>query len=113
MSGLFQIYVNVNVKLIYIQTIQDDHFLGYCVMIGTIISTGGSFIWGYLGDKRGFHESLLLFTLLDCLIKIYSCFAETKMLVLIMFVLLGITDKGMLILMGPGLVSVFGIKMAT
>ena len=30
-----------------------------------------------------------------------------------MFILLGITDKGMLTLMGPGLVEIFGIKMAT
>ena len=73
-------------------------------MIGLIISIIGSFIWGYLGDRYGFVKCLLLFTFLDCLFKIYGCFANTKTSVIIMFILLGLTDKGMLTLMGPGFV---------
>ena len=113
LSGVFQIYINTNVKLIYMSIVDDDHFLAYSTMAGVFASTFGAFIWGYLGDHKGFYLSLLLFTILDCVFKLFGCFAETKPTIMMMFILLGITDKGMLTLMGPGLVTIFGIKMAT
>ena len=113
LSGVFQIYINTNVKLIYMSIVDDDHFLAYSTMVGVFVSTFGAFIWGYLGDHKGFSLALLIFAIMDCAVKLFGCFAKTKVTIMIMFILLGITDKGMLTLMGPGLVSLFGIKMAT
>lgn len=84
--------------------VEDDHFLAYSVMVCMVISTFGAFVWGYIGDKYGFLTSLIFFAFFDCLVKLYGCFADTKPSIMTMFFLLGLTDKGMLTLMGPGFV---------
>jgi hypothetical protein len=73
-------------------------------MIGAIFSMFGSFCWGYFGDKHGFFFTLLCFALSECGIKLFACFSFTKPMIMCMFILLGLTDKGMLTLMGPGMV---------
>lgn len=93
--------------------VEDDRFLVYCAMVGTAVSIVGAFLWGYVGDKYGFFSTLLVFSIADCLIKIYGTFAVTKKSIMILFILLGCTDKAMLTIMGPGLVKMFGIQMAT
>lgn len=91
----------------------DDMFLVYCAMAGTAVSIGSAFFWGYLGDKKGFIPTLLFFSVLDCLIKLYGMTAKEKPGILILFLLIGFTDKAMLTIMGPGFVKIFGIKIAT
>ena len=75
LSGIFQIYITTNVKLIYMSIIDDDHFLVYSIMVGVFVSTFGAFFWGYLGDQKGFFVSLLFFTVLDCISKLFGIFA--------------------------------------
>lgn len=104
LSGLYQIYIHLNIKLIYMPIINNDHFLVYCAIISYAVAIFGAFFWGFLGDKKGIHTSLLIFTVLDLIIKIYGCFANTQFSILIMFILLGLSDKGMMTMMGPGLV---------
>lgn len=113
LSGTYQVFINMNLKIIYMPIVNDDRFLVYCAMIGTAVSIFGAFIWGYVGDKYGFLSSLFVFTVIDCVIKIYGTFAVTKPTIMILFILIGCTDKAMLTIMGPGLVKMFGIEIAT
>lgn len=113
LSGIYQVFINMNLKIIYMPIVEDDRFLVYCAMVGTAVSIVGAFLWGYVGDKYGFFSTLLVFSIADCLIKIYGTFAVTKKSIMILFILLGCTDKAMLTIMGPGLVKMFGIQMAT
>lgn len=82
-------------------------------MTGAAISICGAFFWGYIGDKKGFFATLFVFAVLDCLFKIYGDFATTKISIFILFILVGLTDKAMLTIMGPGLVKMFGIQIGT
>jgi MFS-type transporter involved in bile tolerance (Atg22 family) len=99
----------MNLKIIFLPILNDDRFLVYCAISGTAVSIFGAFIWGYLGDKKGFFKTLLVFAILDTIIKIYGDFAKTRVTIWILFILIGLTDKGMLTIMGPGLVKMFGI----
>lgn len=78
-------------------------------MISSIIAICGAFLWGFLGDIKGFATTVLIVTILDFVIKIYSDFALNKVMVLIMFILVGIPSKSMTTIMGPGFVELFGL----
>ena len=112
-SGLYQIFIMMNVKIIYMPIVQDDYFIVECLVVSTVISIGGAFFWGYLGDKYGFFSTLFAFTFIDLVIKVFGCFSVSKLGILLLFCGIGLVDKAMLTIMGPGLVEIFGIKLAT
>lgn len=74
-SGLYQIFLVLNLKFIYMPIVGDDYFLVLCLAVSTSISIGGAFAWGYLGDRYGFVSTLLLFTVLDLGIKVFGVWA--------------------------------------
>jgi hypothetical protein len=47
------------------------------------------------------------------LIKIYGKFATTKISLMMLFIFIGLVDKAIVTVMGPGLVKIFGIDTAT
>jgi hypothetical protein len=101
--GVYQIYLTTNLKLIYMPIINDDHFLAFCIIVHTIVGIFGAIIWGYIGDHKKFAISFLIIAFVDCFAKFYGIFASTKTGLIIMFFLLGLADKGMLTVVGPGL----------
>lgn len=102
-----------NIKLIYMPIINDDHFLSYCAAIVTISAVIGAPFWGYLGDRKGFRYTLFLITIIDTIVKILGIHSNTKFSLALLFLLLGANDRGLLTIVGPGLIGMFGIEMAT
>lgn len=92
--------------------INDDHFLSYCIALVTISAVIAPF-WGELCDSRGFKTTLLLVTVFDSIVKIFGIYASSKWSLGLLFFLLGANDKGLLTIIGPGLVGMFGVEMAT
>ena len=88
--------------------VNDDFFLVYCHIALTGISTFFAYGWGVIGDRYGFASTLLIVCSIDLLFKLYGDFAESKTSIMIMFLLLGISDKSMLTLVGPGVIEIFG-----
>lgn len=84
--------------------IGDDHFLSYSTMVCSLVSIGGAFIWGILGDIKGIYFTILVLSILDFISKIFSDFAMTKPTIIIMVVLIGLISKSMMTLAGPGFV---------
>ena len=93
--------------------INDDHFLSYCSVIVTLSSAIGAPFWGFIGDSKGFKNTLLMILIFDFFVKIFGLFSDEKWSLVILFLLLGSNDRGLLTVLGPGLVSMFGIEMAT
>lgn len=91
-------------KIIFMPVISDDHFLSYSTMICSVVSIAGAFLWGYLGDSKGIHFTILLLSILDLGSKIFSDFAMTKPTIVIMVVLIGIISRSMTTIAGPGFV---------
>lgn len=93
--------------------ISDDHFLSYASMVCSVISIGGAFFWGWLGDYKGIYFTILLLSILDLGGKIFSDFAFNKPMIIVMVCLIGLISKSMTTLAGPGLAEIFGLKLGT
>lgn len=102
-----------NIKLVYMPIINDDHFLSFCSVIVTISAIVGAPLWGYLGDIKGFKTTLLLIVIADTFVKLFGVYSGTRWSLALLFFFLGANDRGLLTVIGPGLVGMFGIEMAT
>ena len=103
----------MNLKIIFMPIVNDDHFLGYVSILCNVISIGGAFLWGLIGDKKGIAFSLLVLAVADFFVKMYSNFALTKPTIVLMMILIGILSKAMATLAGPGFVEYFGLEIGT
>jgi len=106
------VYLTQNIKLVYMPIINDDHFLSYCIALVTISAVVAPF-WGQFCDTKGFKTTLLWLTIFDSIVKIFGLFCTEKWSLGLLFFLLGANDKGLLTIIGPGLVGMFGVEMAT
>ena len=113
LTGVYEIHLMMNFKIIFMPLVNDDHFLGYCSMICSVVAIIGAFIWGYLGDLKGVAFTILLLSILDFGSKIYSDFAVTKPMIVFMVILIGLISKSMTTLAGPGFVEYFGLEVGT
>lgn len=71
---VYLIYLVMNVKLIYMEYINDDHFLSYCSALVTVSALVGAPFWGYIGDLKGFKFSLMMLVIFDSFIKLLGIF---------------------------------------
>ena len=110
---LYASYLLNNFKLIYIEEINDDHFLGYCLVVNTVTALAGTFLWGCLGDYLTIGKTMLYVIAIDLVIKIFGIFSSTKPTLIILMFLLGFTSRAMSTISGPGLIQVFGLKIGT
>jgi MFS family permease len=100
-------------KLIFMPLINDDHYLAYCSIILTVAAIIGAPFWGAIGDRFGFKTTLFLLIIIDLACKIFGLFCRRKWNLMLMYFLLGFNDKGILTIIGPGLIEIFGLEMAT
>ena len=91
-------------KLIFMPLINDDHYLASCAMIVTFASIVAAPLWGCIGDSKGFKFTLLLVVVSDLLCKILGLFCTDKWNIIILYFLLSFNDKGILTIIGPGLI---------
>ena len=98
-----------NIKLIYMPIINDDHFLSYCAAIVTLSAVVGAPLWGCIGDMKGFKLTFLLICIVDSVVKGFGVGCEAKWSLALLFFGLGANDRGLLTVVGPGLISIFGI----
>jgi MFS family permease len=102
--SMYFTYITMNFKLIFLPLINDDHFLTYLSIVYSIAGMGGTFLWGYIGDKKGIKFTLLFLTVLDCLFKLSVAEVQGKVSFTLFYFGLGILDKGMVTIIAPGLV---------
>lgn len=63
-----------------------------------------SIFWGFLADKKGPPFTIIAFCIADLAVKIFSCLSTSKVSFIISMILLGATDKTMLVLFAPILI---------
>jgi DHA1 family multidrug resistance protein-like MFS transporter len=110
---LYIIYLNLYMKLIFMPIINDDHFLASCAIVVTLSAIIGAPFWGYMGDSIGFKKTLLIILISDILCKIFGIFCSEKWNIIMLYSMLSFNDKGILTIIGPGLIEMFGLEMAT
>lgn len=109
LNPIFLVYLMQNIKLVYMPIINDDHFLSFCSVIVTISAVVGAPLWGYLGDIKGFKTTLLLIVIFDTFVKLIGVSTESRWSLALLFLLLGANDRGLMTIVGPGLIGMFGI----
>ena len=110
---LYLIYMSLYMKLIFMPILNDDHFLAFCSVTLTVSAIFGAPIWAYIADKKGFKTTLLLVLMVDCVVKVFGVFCQKKWNLMILYFMLGFNDKGILTIVGPGLIEIFGLELAT
>lgn len=113
LTGLYEIHLIMNFKIIFMPIVGDDHFLGYCIMLCSFVSIGGAFIWGCLGDLKGAAFTILILSILDFGSKVFGDFALSKPMIIGMVILIGLISKSMTTIAGPAFVEFYGLKMGT
>jgi MFS-type transporter involved in bile tolerance (Atg22 family) len=96
-----------------LETINDDHFLGYCLITNTVTALIGTFLWGCLGDRLKIGRTMFYLIIVDLVIKIFGIFSTTKATLFMLMLFVGFTSRGMSTVSGPGLIEIFGLKIAT
>lgn len=104
MLDLYIVYLLNNIKLIYISSINDDHFLGYALVATTVTSIVGTFIWGFVAHQRGLAFTMLVLVGVDTAVKVFGLFADDKPTLFILMFMIGLTSRGMMTIAGPGLI---------
>jgi hypothetical protein len=93
--------------------VNDDHYLATCAIIVTVSAIVAAPFWGYVGDLKGFKTTLLIIILADVAAKVVGIFCTEKWNIVILYFLLSFNDKGILTIIGPGLIQMFGLETAT
>ena len=93
--------------------VNDDKFLAMCAIILTISAIFGAPFCGLLADNFGFKKTLFIICVADLFFKLFGIFSNQKWSIATMYFLLGFTDKGVMTIIGPGLINIFGLDMAT
>lgn len=110
---MFQIYVQLNTKLVYMSILQDDHLISVGLIVIILSSALFGIGWGILADKKGAPVTIIAFIIADLAVKIFACMSKSKLNFILSMILLGGTDKTMLILFAPVLIESYGLKVAT
>lgn len=84
--------------------INDDHFLAFCQILLTLSAIIGAPFWGFIGDRIGFKTTLLIVICIDLICKIIGLFCVQKWSLMMLYFMLGFNDKGILTIVGPGLI---------
>lgn len=93
--------------------LQDDHLISVGLMLIILSSAVFSIGWGFLADKRGPPFAIIAFIILDLGAKVFASFARSPTAFVISMILIGGTDKTMLVLFAPILIDTFGLRAAT
>lgn len=112
-GSIYHVYIQLNLKIIYSEKIQDDHFISNGLTALIVSGLIGAAIWGVLGDKLGAVKMILVYCLIDMGVKIFSSLASNKIMFMISMIFLGFTDKAILTLFGPALIEVYGLGRAS
>lgn len=78
------------------------------------MSLVGTFYWGGLADRKGFAATFVRLVMVDAVVKLgLWVVGGGRFGVLGYFLVIGFFDKGMMTIVGPGLVELYGIEGGT
>ena len=92
---------------------QNDHFISSSYQTAIFFSTAGALFYGFLADKLGISWAFIIFSVLDCLGKIFLPFCLDKTPFLVAIILVGFHEKSILVLFGTALNHLYGLDSAT
>lgn len=113
MIPLYLVYLVLFMKIIFMPIINDDRYLAMCSIVLIISGMIGGPFWGLVADRKGFKKTLLLVCVADLITKLLGLQCGEKWNIIIMYFMIGFNDRGIITIIGPGLIEIFGLEMAT
>lgn len=110
---IYQLYFQLNTKLIYMSSLQDDHLISLGLVLSVLSSAVCSIFWGSLSDWKGPPITIIVFIILDFAGKIFASISRSREGFIASSIFLGATDKTMLILFAPILIDCFGLRVGS
>ncbi|KAM3142213.1 hypothetical protein pb186bvf_005622 [Paramecium bursaria] len=108
----FVITLAINFKFYSLSKINDDYFVTFVDLIALLVSSGTNVIWGVLIDRLPFKFVFLLSYFISGLGAILlPILSYDQFLFAAVYILLMIFDKGALVIIGPGLLKLYGNQM--
>ena len=101
---LYLVYLILFMKIIFMPIINDDAYLAMCSILLTISGMIGAPFWGIVADKVGFKRTLFLVCVADIITKIIGLECTDKWNIIIMYFMIGFNDRGIVTIIGPGLI---------
>lgn len=83
------------------------------LMIVILSSAIFSIPWGMLADSKGPFYVIISFLVIDLIAKIFATIVTSKSGFVLAMILLGSTDKTMLVVFAPIMIDCFGLKVST
>ena len=99
---LYEVQLVLNLKIVYLPVVEDDHFLTYCIVILAIFGVVSAYGWGHVCDKKGIGFCMLLFVILDTALKLFSLVTQNKATLVILMMLVGLETKALGTFVAPG-----------
>lgn len=101
---LYLVYLILFMKIIFMPIINDDGYLAMCSIVLTVAGMIGGPFWGVVADHKGFKATLLLVCIADLITKILGLQCTEKWNIIIMYFMVGFNDRGIITIIGPGLI---------
>lgn len=108
----FSLFLNINFKTYGLTKIKDDYFITFGAFLNGIASTIGRVFWGCILDKMSFK---FLYMLIQLLLAGFSFsfpfFSSDSTCFALWIVSIAFCDGGMMCILGPGLIKIFGMDI--
>lgn len=93
--------------------VNNDHYLGYCLIANTAANIIGTLLWGWIGDLKGINMSMIFVCLANLLAASIGFFSKDAIMLMVFMIFMGFADRGMETIAGPGLVEIYCLKVAS
>lgn len=111
--SLSPIFLHLNYKDISIKIFLDDYLTTWLYIINLIVGSIGRFFWGYLVDKFPFKNIIITLNILAIITGLTLPFMQTQALFAIFYLSCSFFDGGVMSVIGPGLLHIFGLNIGT
>ena len=113
-SGLvaaLALYLNINFKTFSLTRLNNDYYVTYLYIFNAIAGGIGRFFWGHIIDKYSFKSVLIVLEVMVFMNGIIFPFATNVFFYCTMIFLMAFFDGGLMSIIGPGLLSIYGLNI--
>lgn len=112
--SLYSFYLHVNFKSYGLNKINDDHFITIVGFLNGVGALGGRIIFGHIHDKTTFQKLLLILEFFLAIFSItFPLVSDYAYLYAVWIVILAAIDGGIMCILGPGLIKIFGFEIGS
>lgn len=107
----YGLYLNINFKTFSLTRLNNDYYVTTLYMFNMIFGGLGRFFWGYMIDKYEFKKIFIILEIMVFINVIIFPFVKNNLLFSFSILSIAFFDGGLISIMGPGLISIYGLNI--